>query len=109
MKASDGSELATSEHHIQVKVGGQRGQPFALSWVQRSAVQSAGCGDPCRTVISEFGRWGWCIRPGLHMRASLPNYKKGGNRCVVYLRWEVRRPKGSQILSCLSGLGQGSL
>lgn len=39
-------------------MGGQRGQPFALSWVQRSAVQSAGCGDPCRTVISEFGRWG---------------------------------------------------
>lgn len=32
--------------------------------------------------------------------------KKGGEGCVVSLRWEIRRPKGSEIKSCLSGLTQ---
>lgn len=80
----DRPELATSEHGVQDSnawyLGVSQASNLLLSWEQRSAVTLTGVtGGWCRTVISEFGRWGMDgasglqIQPGLHMKFSLTN------------------------------------
>lgn len=84
-----------------------------LSWVQRSTVKlgRTGCGG-CRRTIT-LSAWevhkAFKVSLAYIMRSSLTDNKKWGEGCVVSLRGTIRRPKDSEIQSCLSGLTQDCL